>query len=319
VPKPIVLCFGTLDDDDVVEQFVEYHLSCGIDAFVATDVGSTDRTLDILERYEASGRLHLTRLQNPEIGDVERDWGSAMIPLATRHFGAGTCVFADADEFWVFPNMDAHAYFSSASPKIAVFPRYNVLPTRDARSGDVAHFTTFDLAVRRPLEVRYDISQRDTAEGLRHLLHGYPPEILRSVLPKVAATADAISSVCVGYHDVVSLRPDVPRLHETVGYVAHYPARSFDQWRRKAEHVARFTEKNSPDDYQYTSAHWVRLCALLKAGRIDEDFNRQILSDSEIDLRLAEGVLKRDDAIARRFADLSSASAPLKDFGVSSE
>jgi Glycosyl transferase family 2 len=299
-----VLCFGTLDDADVIEYFIEYHIASGVDAFVATDVGSTDGTLDILSHYERLGKLLLTRLQNPEIGDVERDWSSAMARVAREHFGAGWCLFGDADEFWVFPNNDAQRYFASRRSEIVIFPRYNMVPTRDQGTGAIAHFKTFDLVVRRPLEIRYDVSRRSEPEGVQQLLVNYPPEILRVVMPKVAAPAAAIRSVDVGFHNVVSNDPGVPRHYEPAGFVAHYPARSVEQWRRKAQHVSRFTDYNSPEHYLHSSQHWVRLSAIFKRGLTDEDFYRQVLSAKEIESRILEGVLKRDNSISRHLMGL---------------
>ncbi len=58
---PVVLCFGVVDEADIVRDFIEYHAGLGIERFVATDAGSTNGTLDVLGEYERSGRLHLTR------------------------------------------------------------------------------------------------------------------------------------------------------------------------------------------------------------------------------------------------------------------
>jgi Glycosyl transferase family 2 len=297
--KPVVLCFGTLDDGDIIEYFLEYHLGCGIDAFVATDVGSTDETIRVLERYERTGILHLTRLQNPEIGDVERDWGSGMAPIAAKRFNAGTCIFADADEFWVFPNHDASAYFAAMPSDIVLFPRYNMLPSRDTRTSEVAHFSDFDLLVRRPLDWLYDVAEREAPEDLSRLFSGYAPEVLRAVLPKVAAPPEAIASVGIGFHDVVSTNPSQLRHYERAGYVTHYPVRSLEQWRRKAQHVARFIDRNPPETYGYASGHWVRFSALFKNGLIDEDFLRQVLSAHELAELLLDGTIERDDNVAR--------------------
>jgi hypothetical protein len=42
---------------DVIDANVSYHLNAGVDFIVATDIGSTDGTLEILERYERLGVL----------------------------------------------------------------------------------------------------------------------------------------------------------------------------------------------------------------------------------------------------------------------
>src|SRR5215469_2258436 len=102
--KPIVICFAAIDDADVVEYFIQYHLSIGVDAFVATDLGSRDGTLDVLEAYETKGVLHLTRHSSPEAGDA--DDGLDSVATAIRVYGAEWCIFADPDEFWIVPHDD---------------------------------------------------------------------------------------------------------------------------------------------------------------------------------------------------------------------
>ncbi len=85
---PIVVCFGIVDEADIVKDFLDYHLSLGIEYFVATDVGSTDGTLDILSAYERSGRLHLTRLADPSVRAERRDWLSVMAVRARETYNA---------------------------------------------------------------------------------------------------------------------------------------------------------------------------------------------------------------------------------------
>ena len=46
---------------DVIGANIAYHLAAGVDFVVATDNGSTDGTVEILEQYEHEGVLHLIR------------------------------------------------------------------------------------------------------------------------------------------------------------------------------------------------------------------------------------------------------------------
>jgi len=304
---PIVLCFGVVDEADIIGAFIEYHLGRGVDALVATDVGSTDGTLDILSRYEASGRLHLIRLHDPATAALNHDIPGGMLEAARDRYRAEWCLFCDADEFWVFPGEDAHAYFSSAANPIVVFPRCNMVPAREAGSLRIAHFSRFDLVVRRPLEFFYDLSRRDEADGAQRLLRDYAPDILRVIAPKVAARVSAVQSVAPGFHHAAAADPAVATAREEIGYIAHFPTRSLPQWRHRATLIERCFDANpletAPADY--VSRHWVRLAVLFKHNLIEADFDRQVLSEAEIDARLREGVLQRDDTVARRLARLA--------------
>ena len=203
----VILCFGVIDEEDILEYFIDYHLSIGIDAFVAVDVGSTDGTLDILSRHERAGHLHLTRLP-----DANSDWGALMVQTAAEYYRAEWCLFADADEFWVFPEADAASYLTAAPSGIVIFPRCNLVPRRERAA--VAHFSNFDLLVRRPLDFSYVEpinvlenfrARRESAHYAARLLWSYPPEIMRAMMPKVAARPSLIKRLDVGFHDVFCL------------------------------------------------------------------------------------------------------------------
>jgi hypothetical protein len=85
------------DEADVIDANIAYHLGAGVDFVVATDNGSTDDTLEILERYEREGVLHLIR--EPSTDFRQGEWVTRMARLAADR-GAGWVINADGDEFW---------------------------------------------------------------------------------------------------------------------------------------------------------------------------------------------------------------------------
>ncbi|HTU82642.1 MAG TPA: glycosyltransferase family 2 protein [Candidatus Acidoferrales bacterium] len=302
---PIVMCFGSLDDDDIVEAFLEYHLGIGVDAFVANDVGSTDGTLAILERYERDGRLHLRRLSHPELQHHDTPEWTKLHETARNAFGAAWCLYADSDEFWAFPGGDARAYLENAEAEIVKFPRLNFLPERDPDSGEVLPFTKFTAVVRRPLSFFYDVLGAGEPGGARRLLEGYPPDVLRILAPKLAARADAIESVTPGFHDAAAIDDAVSAIVETNGYIGHFQVRSLAQAWTKMQAVSRFVDHHPPETSPYSSLHWVRLSALFKAGLVEAEFDRQFLSQAEIAALVRDGVVARDDTISRRLSALT--------------
>jgi hypothetical protein len=85
------------NEADVIDANVAYHLNAGIDIVVATDNGSTDGTVEILERYESEGVLQLIR--EPSRDFRQGEWVTRMARLAAER-GADWVINADADEFW---------------------------------------------------------------------------------------------------------------------------------------------------------------------------------------------------------------------------
>jgi len=304
---PIVLCFGIVDEADILKDYLDYHLSLGIEHFVATDVGSTDGTLDILAAYERSGRLHLTRLSDPTVRAQRRDWLTGMVGIARERFGAAWCLFCDPDEFWVFPERDAPTYLAAAPAPIVIFPRYNILPSAAPETGATARHRDFDLVVRRPLEFLYDLRRLDEPGGVERMLDAHPPDILRFIGPKVLARADAIRAVKPGFHDVEAIDPSLARHREARGYVGHFQVRGATRFANKARLVADYIAANPPEADRASSRHWVRLAALYRRGLIGAEYTRQILGEDEIAARLREGVIEHDPRIATRLARLGSA------------
>ena len=85
------------NEADVIQANIAYHLGAGVDFVVATDNGSTDGTLEILERYEREGVLSLIR--EPSTDFRQGEWVTRMARLAADR-GADWVINADADEFW---------------------------------------------------------------------------------------------------------------------------------------------------------------------------------------------------------------------------
>jgi hypothetical protein len=301
---PVVMCFGVVDEADIIRDFIEYHTSLGIERFVATDVGSTDGTLDILAEYERSGRLHLTRYDDPSVRVEERAWPTAAAVRAREQFGASWCVFADPDEFWVFPTGDAPGYLCAAPAPIVIFQRYNMLPAPGRQYGEAAHYRNFDLVVRRPLEFVYDLSRLDQPGGIDWMLVAHPPDILRFIAPKVAARAEIIGEVKSGFHDVIASDPAAQRHRETEGYVGHFQIRGSQRYANKARLVADYVAANPPEVDRESSRHWVRLAALYRQGLIGAEYARQILAADEIAEWRRRGVVEQDRRIAERLASV---------------
>ena len=86
------------DERDIVEQHLAFHLAAGVDVVVVTDHASTDGTQDVLERYEADGRVRV--LREPDGPFRQREWLTRMARLAATEHGADWVISSDVDELW---------------------------------------------------------------------------------------------------------------------------------------------------------------------------------------------------------------------------
>ena len=70
------------DEEDIIAANLDHHYAQGVDFVIATDNGSVDATVSILERYEREGRLHL--IHEPTDDFSQHAWVTRMARLAAR-------------------------------------------------------------------------------------------------------------------------------------------------------------------------------------------------------------------------------------------
>jgi hypothetical protein len=102
----IVMVMYVRDEEDVLEANLRAHLALGVDRFVVIDHRSTDRTPEILRRYQEAGFVDLLGRDESEPSEsegfkhMERKWGTELARRAATEHGADWVLHADADEFW---------------------------------------------------------------------------------------------------------------------------------------------------------------------------------------------------------------------------
>ena len=106
------------DEADVIDAHLAFHLRVGVDFVIATDTGSSDGTVEILERYAQAGVLRLLHdhsqpFRQPEVM-------TRMARLAASEFGADWVINSDADEFWWPRGSDLAAVLEALPPRYGI-------------------------------------------------------------------------------------------------------------------------------------------------------------------------------------------------------
>ena len=197
----IVMTLLVRDEQDIIRENIEYHLSQGVDHIIATDNKSVDSTADILKEYEAGGVLKYIFEGGDDYSQYK--WVTRMARMACLECGADWVINNDADEFW-WPR------YGSLKDVFANVPdEYNVVNARR---------TNFVLTTNdgRPFYQRMIYREAVSLNSLGNPL----PQ-------KVAHRSSPMVEVAQGNHRVAVIG-DVSALHDQVE-ILHFPVRSYKQ------------------------------------------------------------------------------------------
>jgi Glycosyl transferase family 2 len=94
----VVMTLCVKNEQDVLDAHLSFHLNAGVDFVIVTDTGSTDASLEILDRYRRAGLVDVRHDHTRPFdqGDLQ----TAMARSAAVDHGADWVIGADADEFW---------------------------------------------------------------------------------------------------------------------------------------------------------------------------------------------------------------------------
>jgi hypothetical protein len=258
------------DEEDILDAQLAFHLNAGVDFVIATDTGSTDGTLDILERYRRAGVLELRRDDTRPFR--QGPLRTVMARAAASERGAEWVFSSDADEFWWPRGSDLKAVFQ------ALPPRYGVV------SGLWRSF------VPRP-EDGSPFYERMTARlAPAHPIND-PGSVFRPNV-KVAHRAHPGVEVAAGNHEVSGL-PFSPLRGWYPIEVLHFPLRTAAQTTRKYEDALAYV---GPDQ-----AGYIRRFEVAEGDKGDigdkgdgGTFGAQVADDEALEAGLARGVLVDD-------------------------
>src|SRR5436305_11412212 len=100
-PEPrVLMALKVRDEEDVIESVLRYHRAQGVDFFIVTDNGSSDRTPEILGRWVDARLARVIDDASPELKDRCHEWVTRMARLAASEHDADWVVHGDADEVW---------------------------------------------------------------------------------------------------------------------------------------------------------------------------------------------------------------------------
>ena len=284
-PDKIVLVTTVLDQGDILEEFIEWHLHLGIDRIVVQDLGSSDETHRVLARFAKAGRV--VWFTTAERDMTKYNQGEILFNIAREKFGADWIILCDADEFLRPVDADLRTIlFDAARDEFTAIevPCFNMTgPTLASGQSAIQNLT---LRIDRTIT---ETREEQLAGILRvpYIFFHHPPHMI--------VRASAFRSYGPGAHSAQiswGKGGDIGRLR-----FLHYNIRGYDKFDAKIRHAAHWFVHNQHLE-PWWGWHWRRWIRLQNAGRLREDYEAQFVSPARAQELIRDGSCAIDETVA---------------------
>lgn len=209
-PSPkLVMTLLVKDEADVLEHNILFHKAMGVDYFIITDNGSTDRTAEIIRKYCDLGWI--VKVFH-EIGTYNQvKYVDQMIRYIIDEQLGEWILNCDADEFWIPQGGSLKSELVATPANVISCPLFNVIPIDENK-----FYANTSIVVQPSLDAQFSIYAKN--------------------IDKVIHRAKGYQKIHQGNHNVSIERKN--RVRAKGIYVHHYNIRNFEQFVRKFRNLA---------------------------------------------------------------------------------
>lgn len=261
------------NEADIIAENIEFHSKQGVDCFTIMDNGSTDGTREILDTFK--NKVDLLIIDQPDQSYQQAKWMTQLAFIARDKQKVDLVVSNDADEFWLAHsgNLKNHLFMRDS---VVTIPRYNMALSTNATAKNY-QFSDSNLVVKNPILFDKQTQINDPAIAM----------MLIKISPQTIVNPYGLWRLKGGNHRAKHAWNLINSRFEHEINVYHYPIRSFEQFENNIKNRARLlssTPAKMGDHYR----RWVKL---YEQGRLQEEFDRFLLSESDISTLVKIGVL----------------------------
>jgi glycosyltransferase involved in cell wall biosynthesis len=286
---------NVLDEVELIEQAIHHLRAIGVDLIIACDLGSSDGTYEIMERYRSDDDFWLFRLTQNS-GQWDADGDRAIIALA-KSAGMDWVLVLDADEFWIPREGSLKALPLLKEFDVLSVDRFNVPlgvngPMMPSRLVPECYEEL--LVIAKPVEDPQAHLKRNPGDAWIRMWQD----------PKVMFRPERIIGLETGAHNVFACDPrPLRRTRPSDLVIIHLPFTTQMRFARKIDNIRRTMGDDADYDYDVPAWHWRRWVGLAQQGRINEEFEASRFSESVTADCRAEGTIR---SVAELFRERSA-------------
>jgi glycosyltransferase involved in cell wall biosynthesis len=275
---------GVKDEVELIESTVEHLRAIGVDIIIAYDMGSTDGTLEVLERYRSRDEFWILQLNEHT---TTKEWSQALLELVWKA-KVDWVAFVDADEYLLPASGSLKECEALVGADVVEVDSLNIPvgPDGPLMPGRLSPGTYGELSLyAKPMEMN----------AFRRHLNENPnaPFIHMQWPPKVIARPELIAAVADGCHYVTPVGG--ARLRSIAPgdlLIAHLPFSTRSRFARKVANIRRVYELHGEYMGQDIGWQWRRWLDLANQGRFDEEFDRNVFDRETIAALREQGMIR---------------------------
>jgi glycosyltransferase involved in cell wall biosynthesis len=252
-----------MNDADILDYFVSYHLNQDVDRIVLMDAGSIDGTIDLIQSYGGSSGVDFVQT-DPEQNRQKSDRRNRLKNYCEETYSADWIISSDVDEFWAAPGRSlkkALQQYEADDAGAVICKRCNMIAVADGNDMLTKDFaiTDYTHSIGKP----HIPTPEEVATGQLKF-----PWVFCRIGPKVAIRGGCTATVRIGGHGVVG--EGLQSVASEDLCIKHFPFRSYAQFKDKVRRIRDFVAANDlkPQD----AWHWQRWMNIDDRGGLEREY-----------------------------------------------